>query len=83
MRNWLTKQVMLAAMNFMLAASAAGLGTVPMEGFDESRVKALLGIPARHVVPVLVPVGVAADGELRKSRLPLDEMVHRNRWTDG
>lgn len=81
MRFWLTKQVMLSAMNFMLAATAAGLGTVPMEGFDESRVKRVCGIPARHVVPVVIPVGVPADGELKKTRLPLDELVHRNRWS--
>ena len=81
MRFWLTKQVMLSAMNFMLAASAAGLGTVPMEGFDETRVKRVCGIPARHVVPIVVPVGVPADGELKKSRLPLEELVHRNRWS--
>jgi nitroreductase len=31
-RFWLAKQVMLCAMNFMLAAEAAGLGTVPMVG---------------------------------------------------
>jgi nitroreductase len=81
MRFWLTKQVMLGAMNFMLAASAAGLGTVPMEGFDESRVKAVCGIPSRHVVPVVIPVGVPADGELKKTRLPLEELVHRDRWS--
>ena len=34
-----------AAMVFMLAAHAEGLGTCPMEGFDESRVKRLLRLP--------------------------------------
>lgn len=81
MRYWVAKQVMLASMNFMLAATAAGLATVPMEGFDESRVKRLLGIPARQVVPVLIPVGHAVDAEQRKSRIPLDDLTDRNRWS--
>ncbi len=81
MRFWLTKQAMLAAMNFMLAATAAGLATVPMEGFDESRVKRLLGIPRGHVVPLLVPVGHPVDGESKKSRLPLSDLTLRNRYS--
>ena len=44
-RFWLTKQVMLCAMNFMLAAEAAGLGTVPMEGFDAGRLRRSLDLP--------------------------------------
>jgi nitroreductase len=79
-RYWLAKQVSLSVMVFMLAAHAAGLATVPMEGFDEGRVRKLLGIPRRHIVPIVVPVGYARDVGLKKSRLPLDYFVHRNRW---
>ena len=79
-RFWLTKQIMLAAQNFMLAAHAAGLATVPMEGFDERRVKRLLQIPAKMCVPVVIPVGHPEDTDLRKSRLPMDDLLHRNTW---
>lgn len=79
-RFWVTKQVMLAAMNFMLAAQAAGLATVPMEGFDERGVRKVLGVPRRCVVAVVIPVGYAADGVLRKTRLPLSASVHHNGW---
>lgn len=79
-RFWLAKQVLLSAMQFMLAAEAAGLATVPMEGFDETRVRRVLGIPASQVVCVLIPVGYAADEDLRKTRLPLESMLHQNRW---
>ncbi len=79
-RFWLTKQVMLAAMNFMLAATAAGLDTIPMEGFDEAKVKSLLRIPRSHCVPVVIPVGYGDMADLKKSRLPLDGMVHENKW---
>lgn len=75
-RYWLSKQTLLAAMNFMLAATAAGLATVPMEGFDEGRVRKLLNIPRSHIVPLVVCVGYAADGALMKTRLPLAAVTH-------
>ncbi len=80
-RFWATKQVMLVAMNLMLAASAAGLATLPMEGFDESRVRRVLRIPRSQVVPVVIAMGYPLPGPaLAKSRLPLDRLVHRETW---
>ena len=79
-RYWVTKQVMLSAMVLMLAANSAGLATVPMEGFDEGRVKRILRIPRWHVVPVVIPIGYAKDGGLKKTRLPLERVLHRNAW---
>ena len=79
-RFWVTKQVMLSAMVLMLAASAAGLATVPMEGFDEGRVRRVLRIPRWHVIPVVIPLGYAADATLTKTRLPLERVVHREGW---
>jgi nitroreductase len=79
-RYWLAKQVSLSAMLFMLAAAAAGLGTCPMEGFDEGRVKRLLQIPKHLVVVMVVPVGFSADGEQKRTRLPLEKLIHRNGW---
>jgi nitroreductase len=78
--RWLTKQVALNAMVFMLAAHSAGLATVPMEGFDESRVKKLLNIPSTHIAPLLIPVGYPADNNLTKTRLPLEGRLHHNGW---
>lgn len=77
--HWATKQVMLSAMTFMLAAAAAGLATVPMEGFDETRVRRLAGIPRSFTIPVVVAVGYAAEGGLRKTRLPVASLIHRVR----
>jgi nitroreductase len=79
-RFWLTKQVLLSAMVLMLAATAAGLATVPMEGFDERRVKRVLGIGRGYIVPLVLPVGYAADGKRAKTRLPIERFVHRDRW---
>ncbi len=80
LRYWLTKQVMLACMQFLLAATAAGLATAPIEGFDERRVRRALGIPRSQIVPIVVPLGKAADAPAPKSRRPLSEIVHRERW---
>lgn len=79
-RFWLTKQVMLCAMTLMLAARAAGLATLPMEGFDEFRVRRLLRIPRTQIVPIVIAVGYPMPERLRKSRLPLARFVHRNTW---
>ena len=77
---WLGKQASLCAMNFMLAAHAAGLATCPMEGFDTRRVRKLVAAPS-YMLPVLVvPVGYAESDGLVKSRLPLGDLVHRERW---
>jgi nitroreductase len=77
---WLAKQVALSAMVFMLAATAAGLSTVPMEGFDEGRVRRALNMPRSQHVVLVVPVGYSATGALKKTRLPLEEMTHKNQW---
>lgn len=78
--HWLTKQVALSAMVFMLAAHSAGLATVPMEGFDEGRVRRVLGIPRSQIIPLIVTVGYAAPHALTKTRLPLDALTHFNGW---
>jgi nitroreductase len=78
---WLTKQVALAAMNFMLAATAAGLATVPMEGFDAVRVRRALDIPRWGCVVLVVPLGYASEeSPSGKTRFDLSRMTHRERW---
>lgn len=80
MKYWLAKQVSLSAMAFMLAAEAAGLATCPMEGFGESAVRRVLGIPLSQTIVLIVPVGYAAQTAATKTRLPLLDRVHRDRW---
>jgi nitroreductase len=79
-RFWLAKQTMLAAMTLMLAAKAAGLASLPMEGFDERRVKRVLGIPGSQVVPVIAAIGYSAETGTKKTRLPMGRFVHREGW---
>ena len=79
-RYWLAKQVGLSAMNFMLAAHAAGLATCPMEGFDTRRVGHVLGLPRGMVPMLVVPVGYADTDGMSKTRLPLTSLEHTERW---
>jgi nitroreductase len=77
-RLWLAKQTMLCAMNFMLAAEAAGLNTLPMEGFDTARVRRALNLPASWEPMLVVPLGHAIPGSHPpKTRLPLDRITLR------
>ena len=79
-RYWLAKQAGLSAMSFMLAATAAGLATCPMEGFSDRLVRKVLGLP-RHIVPmIVVPVGYSATPDAIKTRLPAERVVHREKW---
>lgn len=76
MREWLTRQAALSGMSLMLAAKAAGLDTCPMEGFDEGRVRRVVGIPRRFIIPLIIPLGRSTQPSLTKTRLPLESMVH-------
>jgi nitroreductase len=74
-RFWLAKQVMLCSMNFMLAAEAAGLGTVPMEGFDAGRLRRALDLPRSWEPILVVPIGYAKEDPPKKTRLPLHRVM--------
>jgi nitroreductase len=52
-----TKTTALACQNFMLAITAQGFGTCPMEGFDEARVKRLLNLNGKAHVVMVISVG--------------------------
>ena len=55
--GWAFKSTMTAASQFMLAAAAKGLSTLPMEGIDEVRIRRSVGVPSRYRVPVVVALG--------------------------
>jgi len=77
--------------HLILAATDQGLGTCWIGGFDEEKVKELLGIPKRIRVIALTPLGYPANtttlldttfkmvtrGKKRKS---LKEIVHYEKW---
>ena len=59
---WAVKTAALACENFMLAFTAHGFDSCPMEGFDEPRVKRLLGLPRASEIVMVIAAGRSADG---------------------
>ena len=58
---WSVKNTIFAAQTFILAAAANGLGTAPMEGFDERRLCYTLNIPLkRYTIPMVICAGYTA-----------------------
>jgi nitroreductase len=73
--------VAIAIDHLTLAAAAEGLGTCWIGSFDPQKVRSILGIPAEVEVIELLPLGYPRDPKpVAKSRLPLDAVVHRERW---
>ena len=56
--TWATKNTMLYAMTYMLAASSRNLSTCPMEGFNAGGVRKALKIPRRYAVSLIVSTGI-------------------------
>lgn len=56
------KSTALACENFMLAITAQGYSTCPMEGFDECRLKKLLKLKFSDRVVMVISVGKAKEG---------------------
>jgi nitroreductase len=57
---WAIKTAALACENFMLALTAAGYDSCPIEGFDEIRVKKLLSLP--HTARVVMVIAAGRQG---------------------
>lgn len=72
------KSAALAAENFVLAATAQGLQTCMMEGFDDVRLRRLLRLPGSAKIVMVISVGFEAERGTwaPRFRLPLSEVVH-------
>jgi nitroreductase len=57
MRVWAVKSTSLACQNIMLGFSAFGYDSCPMEGFDSSRVKKILGLKWSDEVVMVISAG--------------------------
>ena len=76
-----TIDVAIAIDHLSLAATAEGLGTCWIGGFDEEAVKKLLGIPPAVRVVQLMPLGWPADpAPIAKRRLPIAKILKMERW---
>lgn len=79
LQMWAVKSAAIGAAHLMLALRAHGYDSCPMEGFDEPRVRRLLGLPGSARLPVIVAAGRAAPRGIyaRRFRFPLAAVV---RW---
>lgn len=74
------QDVAAAVQNMILYLHSKGLGTVWVGAFDEKRAAEVLETPS-HARPVaIVPIGYPAGPGVRRRRLPLDQLIHRERW---
>lgn len=72
---WSYKNAGIASSIYTLAATAHGLSTCMMEGYDARRVKEILRVPDRYGIPLMVATGYDYCGEdVRGRNLP--EVVH-------
>ena len=71
----LGKTVALACENFMLAITAQGYSTCPMEGFDEQRVKKILGLGGSSAIVMVISVGKEDPAGIYGPRVRLDKSL--------
>ncbi len=75
-RDEAIRSASLASMTLMLVATAEGLATCPMIGFEPAKVCEIAGLDDRHVPVMLIVLGYAGDGQpFPTSRFPLAESV--------
>lgn len=56
-RQWAARNALFAAQTILLAASARGLDSCPMEGFDPIRLGRILGLERGDVIAIVVALG--------------------------
>jgi nitroreductase len=74
-RDEAIRNASLAAMQLMLAATAMGLDSGPMVGFDADAFVRAFRVPPRYIPVLLVAVGKAAKPARSTTRLPVEETV--------
>jgi nitroreductase len=79
---WGNRHVMIAVTHMMLMAEALGYDTAPMEGFVESQVKKVLGIPQEEVrVVAMLTIGQHKGADKPyPGRFPIEHIVFENQW---
>lgn len=66
------KSLALAAENFMLAMTDAGYDTCPLEGFDEKKVKKIIGLPSGSFISMIIACGKGKPEGIYYERRRLD-----------
>lgn len=77
---------MLVAMTYMLACSARGIATIPMEGINGPGIRRTLKIPSRYAIPLVVATGKPGTPAVKMSdnwenrRYPREEVIYENQF---
>jgi len=72
------------AQNLMISAHALGLATCPVTFHHQDKMREAIGLPADMEGPMGVVLGIpgpAGTPRPRAPRIPLDELVHDERWS--
>ncbi|HET9743936.1 MAG TPA: nitroreductase family protein [Terriglobales bacterium] len=78
---WLNRQVMIALTTMMLMAEVLGYDTALMEGFEEPKVKEVVGAPERMIVVCLLAIGVRTGDDKRfGGRFPESRVLFGERF---
>ncbi|MFI6817830.1 nitroreductase family protein [Nonomuraea sp. NPDC050328] len=82
LREYAVKDAMIAATYVMLAATEMGLATSPMNGWDEAKVKKVIGIDDRDdlAIALLVSIGYPAEERRHPGRRPIGRNVFHHRY---
>lgn len=82
LREYAVKDAVIAATYVMLAATEMGLATSPMNGWDEAKVKKVIGVEDRDdlAIALLVSVGYAAEERRHPGRRPVEQNVFHQRY---
>lgn len=71
----------LIGQTIMLAATAMGYDSCPMDGFDFDAVAELIQLPQDHVISFMIAIGKGVQAAWPKpGQLPLDQVVVENRF---
>lgn len=71
-KQWAECNTMPAAQTLMLAATAHGLDSCPLEGFSALKISRLLQLPRGSVIPVVVALGYRRDDALIEPQMRRD-----------
>ena len=71
------RSVALGAMTFMHSIAAEGFDSCPMEGFDSSRLRKLIGLPSSAEFSMVIAIGARTEKGVYGPRLrvPIEEVV--------
>jgi len=81
-RDEAIRNASFAAMQLMLVAKAKGYDTCPMGGYNARQLIEEFRIPNRYIPVLLIPIGKAARPARPSKRLPVDDVVVWNLFSE-